>query len=168
MVWWPKFGDCPPYGIRATQAHKGGDLELSRVYKRITLTSFHEYFGKDSRRSHCTTSKAGLSIAAYGLAPSGNVRLMEQPGALGNARPIHLASTSPGEWQQKNYPKQEIMFSYDPLILLRLDALREQEVADKNDPTLKSWCGFTCQPLGTCSLGHQLCTREPVSSELSI
>ena len=63
LVWWPKHGErCPPYAIRANLAHKGGDLDPSLMYKRVTLQNFHEHFGKDSRWYHCTNTPAALCV----------------------------------------------------------------------------------------------------------
>ena len=149
LVWWPINAErTTPYAIRATQSHKGGDLDLSLLYKEITIGNFHETFGKGSRWFHCTNMYAAICIAEYGLAPGGNERLMARTGDLWNTRPIRLASNSTGEWQMKDYPGANIQFTFDPLVLLRIDECRQQQIKESGNLREIHWCGFYLSTTG--------------------
>ena len=148
LVWWPiHTAQAAPYAIRATQSHKGGDLDLSSMYKRTTIDNFHDSFGKDSRWHHNTRFPAAVSIAECGIAPGGYENLVNRTQKLWNCRPIHLASSSTGEWQMKEYPGASIQFSYDPL-WLPVDEGRRQEVRESGNTRDLHWAGFYLSTTG--------------------
>ena len=79
LLWWETNSETTvPYAIRATQSHKGADIDLGLMYKEITLENFSDVFGRGSRWHLCAKYRAARCIAEYGLCPSGNEYLVVQ------------------------------------------------------------------------------------------